>query len=114
MKGIIKKEYENNMKKESKKWEKEKQKEETKKEKCIESGSSTFASLGGLPVLDCSLDLRGGQLRLPTTPHPQPPPSNLALLLHVLMCSNTWLPELGGFLLCEYSLSFYRFHSHRV
>ena len=33
MKGIIKKEYENNMKKESKKWEKEKQKEETKKRK---------------------------------------------------------------------------------
>ena len=52
------------MKKESKKWEKEKQKGETKKEKCIESGSSTFASLGGLPILDCSLDLLWGQLRL--------------------------------------------------
>lgn len=63
MKGITKKEHENNMKKESKKWEKGKT-GETKKEKCIESGSSTFASLGGLPVLDCSLDLLWGQLRL--------------------------------------------------
>ena len=52
------------MKKESKKWENERQKGETKKEKCIESGSSTFASLGGLPILDCSLDLLWGQLRL--------------------------------------------------
>lgn len=69
MKGIIKKEHENNMKKESKKWEKEKQKGETKKEKCIESPTSTFASLGGLPVLDCSLDLMRGQLKLPP-PHP--------------------------------------------
>ena len=73
MKGIIKKEYENNMKKESKKWEKEKQKEETKKEKCIESGSSTFASLGGLPVLDCSLDLiGGGNSDCPPPPTPNP------------------------------------------
>lgn len=91
------------MKKESKKWEKEKQKGETKKEKCIESGGSTLASLGGLLILDCSLDLLWGSSD-----------SNLALLLHVLMCSNTWLPELGCFLLCEHSLSFYRFHNHRV
>lgn len=73
---------------------------ETKK-KNVESGSSTFASLGGLPVFDCSLDLLWGQL-----------PNNLALLLHVLMFSNTWLPELGRF--CVNTLSFYRFHSHRV
>ena len=39
--------------------------------------------------------------------------SNLVLLLHVLIsCSQ--LPELGLFLLCEYSLSFYVVRRHRV
>lgn len=59
MKGIIKKEHEKRKVKNGKG-----KTGETKKEKCIESGSSTFASLGGLPVLDCSLDLLWGQLRL--------------------------------------------------
>ena len=65
--------------------------------------SSTFASLGGPPVLDCSLDPLWGQLRLQSGPAPSGT---------CLQCS--WSPELGIFLLCEYSLSFYVFRRHRV
>ena len=57
MKGIIKKEYENNMKKESKKWEKEKQKEETTMRKLKRLGVSgqlqaVRASSLSCPVVD--------------------------------------------------------------
>jgi len=63
MKGVTKKEHENNRQKErnSGKWgEKERRKKRGKREKrrkMYKECSSTFASLRGPPILDCSLDL---------------------------------------------------------